>query len=62
MVVTLDRPLLPNAPPPQASGGHVSLAVAIGVGPKDCRGMSAPWKSCMLAVTLAACVMSGEIR
>ena len=42
MMVTLDRPLLPSAPPPQAFGGGVLLATVEYVGPKDCRGISAP--------------------
>lgn len=44
MEVTLDRPLLPKAPPPQASGAHVLLAVAGRVGRKDYRGISASWE------------------
>lgn len=61
MMVTLDRPLLPNAPPPQAAGGGVLLAPVEWVGRKDCRGISASWESPLLAGAVLSAGCTGAV-
>lgn len=60
MMVTLDRPLLPSAPPPQAFGGSILLAPVKQVGLKDCRGTSASWESPVLAGAFPPAGVSGK--